>query len=83
MGNAQQAFVEDMRGLGLHPRVEAELIVCEVIPAVGARAGASLALGVSVEELSNWPHAPRIGFTYLRRSRSAQRTARRHRSQAG
>lgn len=53
-----EAFVDAMAGLGLCPRVEAELVVCEVTPAAGAHAGTCVEVGVAVSELGDWPHAP-------------------------
>lgn len=58
MESPLQAFVDDMDGLGLCPQVEAGLVVCDVVPVTGARAGGSLLLGVAVEEVNNWPTAP-------------------------
>ena len=52
------AFVEAMDRLGLRPKVEAELVVCEVAPAAGAHAGDRVEAGVAPAELGDWPHAP-------------------------
>ena len=52
------AFVDDMAKFGLCPRVEAELVVCDVTPAAGAYAGGRVEAGVAAAELGDWPHAP-------------------------
>ena len=53
-----QAFVDAMTKLGLSPTVEAGLVICRITPAAGARAGNSVEVGVSVDELGYWPQAP-------------------------
>lgn len=58
MGSPLQAFLDDMDGLGLCSRVGAGLVVCDIVPVEGARAGSSLLLGVAVNEVNNWPTAP-------------------------
>ena len=51
-------FVEQMAALGLHPRVEAELVVYAVEPVEGARAGVAVETAVSINELGRWPQVP-------------------------
>lgn len=53
-----QGFVEAMTGLGLNPRIEAELVIYEVEPVEGAHAGTKVETGVAVGELTSWPQEP-------------------------
>lgn len=43
---------------GLSPVVEAELVVCRITPADGARAGRPVEVGAAVDELGGWPQVP-------------------------
>ena len=52
-----QGFVEATTELGLHPTVEAELVVCRVTLAAGKRAGTTVEVGVALDELQSWPQA--------------------------
>lgn len=58
MQAAVRDFVDAMAKLGLNPRVEAELVICSVIPASGAHAGDCVAVGVAEGELRSWPQVP-------------------------
>ena len=58
MQSGVQGFIVAMAQLGLAPTVEAELIVCCFMPVEGARAGDSVDVGVSIDELAPWPQAP-------------------------
>ena len=53
-----EAFVEHMTRLGLHPRVEAGLVIYAVEPVDGARAGTVVDTAVGVDELGRWPQVP-------------------------
>jgi hypothetical protein len=54
----QDAFVEHMGRLSLHPRVEAGLVVYSVEPVEGARAGTVVDTAVAIDELAMWPQVP-------------------------
>lgn len=58
MERASQLFVDDMASLGLRPRVEDRLVVCDVVAVAGHRAGETTLLGVDIDELSGWPVTP-------------------------
>lgn len=58
MKEPAQSFISGMQELGLGPRTEDGLIVCDVVPVAGHRAGGAVPLGVAIEELVNWPQAP-------------------------
>lgn len=53
-----QRFIDEVAELGLRPKVEAELVICVVTPALGARAGTPVEVGVALDELQPWPQAP-------------------------
>ena len=57
MGPVEQ-FIEDMARLGPSPKEEAGLVIGEITPVSGARAGTVVEYGVSVDELQRWPHEP-------------------------
>jgi hypothetical protein len=50
-----EAFVEHMARLGLHPRVEAGLVIYDLEPVDGARAGTVLDTAVGVDVLAVLP----------------------------
>ena len=58
MGVGVQGFVDAMAGLGLNPRIEAELVIYEIEPVEGVHAGTKVETGVTVGELASWPQAP-------------------------
>ena len=58
MQPGERGFTDAMAQLGLAPRVELGLIICCFTPVEGARAGESIEVGVSVDELAPWPQAP-------------------------
>ena len=58
MQSGAQGFIDAMAELGLAPTVDAELIVCCFMPVDGARAGYSVEVGVSIDEVAPWPQAP-------------------------
>ena len=53
-----QAFVDSMAKLGLSPVVEAELVICRIIPVAGARSSRTVEVGAAVDELGGWPQVP-------------------------
>ncbi|MDE0613423.1 MAG: hypothetical protein OXI32_03310 [bacterium] len=65
-------FIAEMARLGLSPREEAGLVICEIIPVTGPRAGTTVEVGVAADELERWPDEPPhwvhmpadIGFPY-------------------
>ena len=58
MNSGTQKFIDDMTTAGFDPRVEADVVVFEIIPVDGAHAGRSVETGVSTEELDPWPQTP-------------------------
>jgi len=52
------AFAEQMARLGLHPWVEAGLVIYGLEPVEGARAGTVVDTAVTIDELARWPHVP-------------------------
>ena len=58
MQSGERGFIDAMAQLGLKPRLDAGLIICCFTPVEGARAGDSIELGVSVDELAPWPQVP-------------------------
>lgn len=58
MQQPQQAFVDAMDEIGLQPTKEADLVVCRITPAAGARSGCTVEVGVSIHELDGWPLVP-------------------------
>ena len=58
MQPGERGFTDAMAQLGLAPRVEFGLVICCFTPVEGARAGESIEVGVSVDELAPWPQAP-------------------------
>ena len=53
-----EGFIQDMAGLGLEARLEAELVIYTVVAVDGAYAGKSVETGVSIGELQPWPQVP-------------------------
>ena len=53
-----EAFVEHMARLGLRPRVEAGLVIYDLEPVDGARAGMVVDTAVALDELARWPQVP-------------------------
>jgi hypothetical protein len=58
MGTPVENFVAHLARLGLHPSVEAGLVLYAVEAVDGARAGSAVPSGVAVDELSRWPQVP-------------------------
>ena len=58
MQSGERGFTDAMVQLGLAPTAEAGLVICCFTPVEGARAGESIEVGVSVDELAPWPQAP-------------------------
>ena len=53
-----EAFIQDMAELGFEATLEAELVICKVVPVDGAYAGKPMETGLSVAELQAWPQVP-------------------------
>ena len=51
-------FIDDMTQVGFTPRVEADLVILEIVPVDGAQAGRMVETGVGTEELEPWPQVP-------------------------
>ncbi len=58
MQSGERGFTDAMAQLCLAPTVEFGLVICCFTPVEGARAGDSIEVGVSVDELAPWPQAP-------------------------
>ena len=58
MDKGVQRFVDDMTKAGFAPKVEAEIVIFQIVPVDGARAGCPVDTGVSSGELDPWPQAP-------------------------
>lgn len=58
MNTCTQKFIDDMTKAGFDPRVEADVVVFNIIPVDGAHAGCSVETGVSIGELDQWPLTP-------------------------
>lgn len=52
------AFAVQMARLGLHPRMEAGLVIYGIEPVEGARAGILVDTAVAIDELARWPQVP-------------------------
>jgi len=52
------AFIEQMARLGLHPRMEAGLVIYGLEPVEGALAGTVTDTAVAIDELARWPQVP-------------------------
>jgi hypothetical protein len=57
-GFGAEGFIENITRLCLHPRVEAGLVLYQVEPVDGARAGTLVDTAVAIDELSRWPQVP-------------------------
>ena len=53
-----EAFIQDITELGFGATIEAELVIYQVVPIDGARAGESVQTGVGIDELQSWPQVP-------------------------
>lgn len=53
-----EGFVEGLKRCGCDPEERNDVIVFNVVPAGGARAGRAVETGVGLDELSGWPMAP-------------------------
>ena len=53
-----QRFINDMTQVGFVPKVEADLVILQVVPVEGAHAGCPVETGVVTGELESWPQVP-------------------------
>ncbi len=58
MNPGVQRFIDDMTQIGFDPRVEADLVILQIIPVEGAHAGLPVGTGVTLGELKPWPQVP-------------------------
>ena len=58
MNPGVQRFINDMAQIGFDPRVEADLVILEIVPVEGARAGRPVETAAAVGELEPWPQVP-------------------------
>ena len=58
MQTGVEAFIQDITELGLEATLEAELVICQVLPVDGAHAGTPIETGVAIGELQPWPQVP-------------------------
>ena len=58
MSHGVQGFIDALAQLGLHPAVEAELVIYRIEPVDGGHGGTTVETGVSADELAPWPQVP-------------------------
>lgn len=51
-------FIEGLRRLGFEPAVDSQLVIYEIEPVEGARAGKPVRTAVAVDDLVRWPQMP-------------------------
>lgn len=51
-------FVQDMAQIGFDLKVEADLVIFQIVPVGGAHDGLPVDTGVGTEELQPWPQVP-------------------------
>ena len=58
MNAGVRKFIDSMTEASFAPKVEANVVIFEIVPVDGAHAGYSVATGVSIDELDAWPQVP-------------------------